>query len=147
MPSAGFTSYTLNGDLYRGTVDWSAKWAGWDFTAAGFIQQVNQNPGGGTSTASYPPSFFEAAYYGQVGYMVTKRWQVFGRAGQLMTEGGPNRMDEYDLGTAYYFYGSNVKLQADVSYIPNEAAYSDSTQGTSTNTQDILSRVQLQVKF
>ena len=79
--------------------------------------------------------------------MLTPQWEVVGRAGEFFTEGGPNRMDELTLGVNYFMFGKNVKVQGDVTYIPNEAAITNSTFGTSQNTQDVITRVQLQLKF
>ena len=151
ITSPGFVSqYPLNGDLYRATVDGEAKYQGWEFLGAGFFQQINENPGAGvTVPAGYADksSFFEASYYGQIGYMLTPQFELVGRAGQLLTEGGPNQMEEYSLGANYFLFGKNVKLQGDVTYIPNEAALSNTTFGTFINTQDVIARVQLQLKF
>jgi len=160
MPAPGFLTYPLNGDLYRATLDGELKYQGWEFLAAAFIQQVNENPGAGITTATsatvpatLPPgfgnnmSFFQASYYGQIGYMINKQWEIVGRAGQLLTEGGPNRMEEYSVGVNYFPFGKNVKIQTDLTYIPNEAALSNTTFGTFINTQDLIARIQLQLKF
>jgi len=148
--SAGFTNYTLNGDLYRGTIDWSAKWQGWSFVTAAYFQQVNHNPG---TSASLPTgygtkdSFFQHAYYGQLSYMLMpKKLEVVGRAGFLLTEGGPNIGEYYSLGMNYYLFGQNAKIQSDVTYTP-EAAYTDAAASTLQNTHNISFRVQLQLKF
>ncbi|MGN6369886.1 MAG: porin [Phycisphaerae bacterium] len=150
-PSPGFVGgYPLNGDLYRGTVDSEIKWRGLSVTGASFIQQINENPGAGVTVPSgygSKSSFFELGYYGQVGYVFAPQWEVWGRAGQLLTEGGPNRMEEYSLGLNYYMYGNNAKIQAEGSYVPNEAAFNSSTADTAINTQDMIFRLQFQLKF
>jgi hypothetical protein len=149
-PSPGFVTYPLNGDEFRGTIDGELKYQGFSFLAAGFIQQVNENQGAGVTVPSgyaNNSSFFQASYYAQAGYMITKQWEVVARAGQLLTEGGPNRMEEYSAGVNYFAYGKNFKIQADLAYIPNEAAISNPTFGTFVNTQDIVARLQLQLKF
>ncbi len=160
LTTPGFLTYPLNGDLFRGTIDGELKYQGWHFLAAAFIQQINENPGAGITTATsgtvpatLPPgygsrmSFFQASYYGQVGYMINKQWEAVARAGQLFTEGGPQKMEEYALGLNYFGFGKNVKIQADVTYFPNAAGLSNTTFGTFVNTQDIVGRLQLQVKF
>ena len=155
----GFTTYPLNGDLYRGTLDVAAKYQGLSLIAACFFQQINENPAVNGSTAPTLPggygltgpgansSFFELGYYGQAGYMLNKNLELVARAGQFITEGSPNRSEEYALGANYYFYGQNLKLQADVTYVPNEAFGTSSTLGTAANTQDVIFRMQLQLKF
>ena len=150
-PSPGFlANYPLNGDLYRGQVDGGMKWHGLALTSAGFIQQINENPGAGiTLPAGYAnnSSFFEAGFYGQAGYMITPQIEAVTRAGDLLTEGEPNNMQEYTLGLNYYMYGNNAKVQGEVDYVPNEAAFNSSTAATAINTQDLIFRVQFQLKF
>ncbi len=159
ITSPGFASYPLNGDLYRGTVDVSAKYQGLSFTTAYYFQQINENPAADAGTAPALPggysltgssansSFFEMGYYGQIGYMLTNKLEVVGRAGQFLTEGSSNRAEEFTLGLNYYVYGQNFKIQSDLTYIPNEAMSSSSTIGSAVNTQDIVFRLQLQLKF
>jgi hypothetical protein len=159
ITSPGFASYPLNGDLYRGTLDAEAKYQGWAFTTACFFQQINENPAVAGSTAGALPagysltgpnansSFFETGYYGQVGYMLTKKWELAARAGQFLSEGSSNRTEEYALGLNYYVFGNNFKIQTDVTYIPNEAAFTSSTLDSVINTQDLIFRMQVQLKF
>lgn len=152
----GFTNYTLNGDIFRGTVDWSAKWQGLSLLAAAFFQQVNANPGNTSSSAttvstgpfgSSDSSFFQHGYYGQVGYfLIPQKFEVVGRAGALFTEGYPNVGEYYSLGSNYYFYGHNLKLQSDVTYSP-ESPYTDAAALQLQNTSDLAFRVQLQLRF
>lgn len=157
LPNAaggGFlTPFNLNGDIYRATVDAHAKYKGWAAHAAGFFQQINDNPPAGSTTDTFvrtngDSSLFMTGYYAQLGYfLVPRKFEVYGRFGQLLSEGLYDRMEEYSLGANYYIYGHNLKLQGDVTYIPCEAAYSDSAVQTTLNTQDILARVQLQLRF
>ncbi len=152
----GFTNYTLNGDIFRATVDWSAKWQGLSLLAAGYFQQINANAGNTSSTstsASTGPfgasdaSFFQHGYYAQVGYFVIpQKLEITGRAGALFTEGYPNVGEYYSLGTNYYFYGHNLKLQSDVTYSP-ESPYTDTAALQLQNASDLAFRVQLQLKF
>jgi hypothetical protein len=148
---------TLNGDLFRGTVDWSAKYAGWSFITSAYIQQFNYNQGatsstnGGTSSVGGgygvgDSSFFTWGAYGQVGYMVTDKLELVGRAGILATEGYPNIGEFYTIGANYYFAKHNSKIMADIGYSP-EAAYSDSNTGLLVNTHSISFRLQYQLKF
>ncbi|HVS72760.1 MAG TPA: porin [Phycisphaerae bacterium] len=147
IDSPGFTSYTYNGDLYRGTVDFAAKYHGFAFNSALFLQQVNQNSGVSAPSSIRDTSLFEMGYFGQLGYMFAPKWEAYGRFGQLLTEGGPNRMEEYAGGLNYYLFGQNAKIQGEAVYVPNEAAFSSSTASTSANTQDLIFRLQLQLKF
>ena len=154
------SAYILNGDLYRATIDWSAKYAGWSFLTAAYFQEVNANPIVATGSAGLPSgysfdtaglvgpktSFFQHAYYGQVGYMLTDKIEVLGRAGVLLEEGDPNMGDFYTLGANYYIFGNNAKIQADVTYAP-EAAFSDGGATLIQTTHEVAFRVQFQVKF
>jgi hypothetical protein len=152
----GFTNYTLNGDIFRATVDWSGKWQGFSFLAAAFFQQVNANQGNtsssSTSISTGPfgagdSSFFEHGYYGQVGYFVIpQKLELTARAGALFTEGYPNIGEWYSIGSNYYFYGHNLKLQSDITYSP-ESPYTDAAALQLQNTSDLAFRVQLQLRF
>jgi hypothetical protein len=152
----GFTNYTLNGDLFRATLDWSAKWRGWSFLTAAYFQQVNANGGNTSSTStsiaagpfgSSDTSFFQHAYYGQVGYfLIPQKFEVLGRIGGLFTEGYPNVGEFYTLGANYYFYGHNMKVQSDITYSP-ESPYTDTAAMQLQNASDLAWRVQFQVKF
>ncbi|HVX83627.1 MAG TPA: porin [Phycisphaerae bacterium] len=152
----GFTNYTLNGDLFRATLDWSAKWHGLSFNTAAYFQQVNANPGNTSTTAtasSIGPfgrtdsSFFQHGYYGQIGYFVVpQKLEVLGRIGGLFTEGYPNVGEYYSLGANYFFYGQNMKLQSDITYSP-ESAFTDPASLQLQNASDLAFRVQFQVKF
>jgi hypothetical protein len=154
----GFASpYNLNGDIFRGTIDWSAKYQGFSATTGAYIQQVNANPGNTSSTSATnvstgpygatDSSFFQWGTYGQVGYfIIPQKLELTGRAGILATEGYPNIGEFYTLGANYYIYGHNLKVTSDVTYSP-EAAYTDAASGLLQNTHEVLFRVQLQLKF
>ncbi len=79
--------------------------------------------------------------------MITPQIEAVGRAGDLLTEGEPNQMQEYTLGLNYYMYGNNAKIQGEMDYVPSEAAFNSSTAATAINTQDTIFRVQFQLKF
>lgn len=153
----GFASYPLNGDLYRATLDAAAKYQGLSFNAACYFQQINENAAVAGGTAPTLPagytiaggktSFCEFGYYGQLGYMLTKDVELVGRAGQFFTEGNSNHMEELAVGLNYYIYGHNFKIQTDLTFIPDAAASTSSVLGTAANTEDLIFRVQLQLKF
>ena len=151
--SPGFLkAYALNGDLYRATLDWSAKWQGLSLNTAEYFQEVNANPFAGTKATGLPygthkASFFQHGYYAQIGYMVVpQRLELLGRAGVLLDEGDPNIADYYTLGANYYLFGNNAKILADVNYTP-ETAYTDPATLEIANTKEVVLRVQLQLRF
>ncbi|HVT80003.1 MAG TPA: porin [Phycisphaerae bacterium] len=154
-------TYNLNGDLFRGTIDWSAKYQGLSINTAAYFQQVNANPGRTGTTASTTPtvgpfgagksSFFEYGGYGQVGYFILplqngRGLELVARAGVMGTEGYLNIGEFYSIGANYYIYGNNFKIQSDVTFTP-EAAYTDSAASLLQNTHDIVFRLQAQIKF
>jgi len=154
-------AYALNGDLFRGTIDWSAKYQGLSINTAGYFQQVNANPGRTGTTASTTPtvgpygasksSFFEYGAYGQVGYFVIplkngRGLELLARAGFIGTEGYLNIGEFYSVGANYYIFGQNFKIQSDVTFTP-EAAFTDSAAALLQNTHDLTFRMQLQLKF
>ena len=151
--SPGFLkAYALNGDIYRATLDWSAKWQGLSINTAGYFQQVNANPYAGTTAAGLPygkhkASFFQQGYSAQIGYMIVpQRLELLGRAGVLLDEGDPNIAEYYTVVANYYFFGNNAKILADVNYTP-ETAYTDPATLEIANTNEVVLRVQLQLKF
>jgi hypothetical protein len=148
-----YFNYTLNGNAYRGTIDWSAKWHGASFLAAAYLQQINatNSPGGVVaSNAAIPAtggSFFQDGGYGQIGYMIIpQKLELVGRGGVLDTEGSDKLAQYYSAGANYYLYGQNLKIQSDVTYTP-DSAFTSATGSLLANTQDLLFRVQLQLKF
>jgi phosphate-selective porin OprO and OprP len=148
--SPGFTNYTLNGDVFRGTVDLSAKYEGFSFQAAALFEQFNANPQAGTVSTGLPAggdsSFFQHGYYTQLGYMITPQIEIAGRIGLLYTEGRPNVGEYYTLGANYYLYKHNAKLSADVTYSP-EAAFTFPSEDDLQNTHEVAFRLQLQLAF
>jgi len=161
--SPGFISaYNLNGDLLRGTVDWSAKYQGLSINTAAYIQQINVNPGNTSATSgtsisdgpygAFKQSFFEYGGYGQIGYFIIPMrdgkngLEILGRAGVLGTEGETNIGEFYTVGANYYIFGNNFKIQTDVTYTP-EAPYTDAGASLLQNTHDITLRVQAQIRF
>lgn len=146
-PSPGFLTapYTLNGNLYRITLDFRSKYRGWSFFPALFYQQIN---GTGTVIPGFPKSSVaQYGYFVQSGYfLVPHKWEIAGRFDQLFTGGLPNVMEEYTLGVNYYMFGENAKIQTAVTYIPNEAGLTNNV-GSVVNTQDIYGEIQFQLKF
>ncbi len=149
--------YVLNGDLFRGTVDWTAKWQGLSLTTPGYLQQINANPGNTSSTSgttittgpfgAATASFLQWGGYGQVGYfIIPQHLELLARVGFLGTEGRADHGEFYSAGADYYIYGHNFKIQSDVTFTP-EAAYTDASESLLQNTSDIIYRVQVQLKF
>jgi hypothetical protein len=144
-------AYALNGDVYRATLDWSAKWHGFAVNTAAYFQQVNANPYAGSATAGLPyknmSSFFQQGDYVQLGYMIVpQRFELLGRAGILLDEGDSNIAQYYTLGAKYYLYGTNANILADLDYTP-QTAYTNATTLQILNTEEIYFRLQLQLKF
>lgn len=151
---AGFyPSFPANGSLYRATADAHIKFNGMDASATIFFQQYNDRPPAGASTDDFATAFgrrslYEIAYYGELGYfLVPRKWQIIGRAGELFTQGGNKQMVEFGLGLNRYIYGRNVRVQTAVIYIPNAAALSSSSTNVVLNAQNLISQVQVQIKF
>ncbi len=143
----------VNGAIYRATTDFHIKYEGLDANVTAFFQQYNDRPPAGASTDSFATAFgrrslFEFAYYGEMGYfLVPRRWQIIGRAGELLTESWNRQMMEYGLGLNYYFYGENARIQTAIIYIPDAAALSSSSMNIVSNAQNLVSFVQFQLKF
>ena len=151
---AGFyPSFPANGSLYRATADAHLKFNGMDASATVFFQQYNDRPPAGSSTDDFATalgrrSLYEIAYYGELGYfLIPRKWQIIGRAGELFTQGGDKQMVEFGLGLNRYIYGRNVRVQTALIYIPNAAALSSSSTNVVLNAQNLISQVQVQIRF
>lgn len=145
----GYTSAALNGDAYRATLDGHLKYRGLSTSAALFFQQINQNPGAGVTLpyGSGNTSFYETGVYAQAGYFVyAKKLELAVRYSGIQVEGQAQHVDEYTGGANWYFMGQNNKLQADVTWMPR-AFTNDTSTGQVVNTEDLLFRLQWQVKF
>ena len=148
-----YPSFPANGSLYRATADGHIKYEGFDASVTAYFQQYNDRPPAGASTDNFITAFgrssvFEFAYYGEAGYfLLPHRWQIIGRAGELLTESGNRQMYEYGLGMNYYIYGRNARIQTAVIYIPDAAALSSSSTNAVLNAQNIISIVQFQLGF
>ena len=143
----------VNGNLYRATADGHVKYRGFSFNGAIYFQQYNDELPAGATTDTFRDIFgrgslFQVGYFGEAGYFVVPhQWEVAGRFGELLTEGGDKQQFEYTLGVNYYIFGENAKVQAAVTYIPNAAAYTYGPTDTFINTQDIIGQLQFQVQF
>ncbi len=143
----GFSApINLRGDVFRGTLDFAAKYEGWSLLVAGFFQQVNSS---NTISNFQDSSGFEYAGYAQVGYLIIpKKLELLARIGALATEDSPNIGTYYSVGANYYLFGTHTaKIQSDVTFAPAESALSSSGAANGLNTQDIVARVTLQLGF
>ncbi len=151
--SAGFVPpLPLNGNIFRATADFSAKYRGWSLDAAAFFQQINDTLPAGATTDNFRSTFgrgglWQLGWYVQSGYfLVPHRWELVARVGELQNQGGLNAMQTYTLGLNYYLFGYNARMQTDVTYIPT-AAYSDPQTGTFINSRDMIVQTQFQICF
>jgi len=79
-------------------------------------------------------------YYAQAGYfIVPKHFEVAARASQIFFDGPSNNKSEFSAGLNYYFIDHDLKIQADYSYLPEQA-----TAGTVKNHR---ARLQFQAWF
>jgi hypothetical protein len=78
--------------------------------------------------------------------VIPQRLELVGRAGILLDEGDPNIATYYTLGANYFLYGNNAKILADINYVP-ETAYTDAATLQIANTNEVVLRVQFQLKF
>ncbi len=141
--AGNFASYTLNGGLVRATVDAHAKYRGFSFNSAVYYQHYDNTP---VATFGYS-SLGELGYYGEVGYfLVPHKWEIAGRAGELLFSHTGQHMYEGTLGLNYYIFGENAKIQTAVTYV-NNAAYTNTNLGTTAGTNDWIGQVQFQFKF
>lgn len=141
----GAGNYTLNGSLSRFTVDAHAKYRGFAFNSALYLQNIS-NDAPAPALAGYA-SVLETGYYVEGGYFVIPhRWELAARFGELMFNHSSEHQYEATGGVNYYIFGENAKIQAAVTYV-NNAAYTNSNLGTTVGTDDLIGQIQLQFKF
>ncbi len=135
---------TLNGNLTRFTIDAHAKYRGFAFNSALYMQNINQDV---PITGSTAKSLFETGYYLEAGYfLVPHRWEVAGRFGELLTNHTNQHQYEGTIGLNYYIFGENAKIQTAVTYV-QDAQYTNSNLGTTAGSNDWIGQVQFQFKF
>jgi len=138
--------YVVNGNVDRYVLDIRAKYRGFAFFGEALYQHI-QSEGGAIIPGYTRDNIGQIGYFVEGGYFVIpKHLELAGRFSQLVTDGLPHSMEEYEAGLNYYPFGQNLKLQLSETYVPRAAALS-SNNGILTNTQDWLTQVQLQLKF
>ncbi|HMD52968.1 MAG TPA: hypothetical protein VKJ65_00255 [Phycisphaerae bacterium] len=162
----GFISnYTLSGNNFRVEGDTTFHYQGLSISPVVFYQQVNDTGQTTTpktnATTPAPPTESLTKYYGissvgQLGYYIQggyfimpHKWELDASFGQLYTVGvaaANNSATFIQAGVNYYLFGNNTKIQFAETYTPL-APFSDTNYGTSQNTRDFVSQIQLQVAF
>jgi len=113
----------------------------------GYIGLYTAHNGAAGDTFDYGPIL-------QVSYLLDPRHlELFGRFDYLKFDGkefpaGTNtNVDEITAGMNYYFYGQNLKLTTDATYLPNGAPVDDNGSGVLVNSGkgEVVLRVQMQL--
>jgi hypothetical protein len=130
-------------NVFFHTVDASWKTAE-GLAVYGAIQAVYSDPDAG--------SFYDWGVLGQVGQMLSPRWEAFGRLGLTRLDrdrGFPrNSIPEFTIGANYYFRGHNAKLTFDGTWLPNGSPIPDPGTGVLAGRDDqFLLRAQVQLLF
>ena len=108
------------------------KYRGFSFQGEGFMR--NNNPTGANNSSR------DYGYYAQAGYFVIpKHLELAGRASQVFLDGPSNNKAEYTAAINYFFFGHDLKIQADYSFLP--------TQTVAKTEKDHRVRLQLQAWF
>ncbi len=146
---SNFQNSAALGDVYRATVDWSAKWQGWSFNTAGYFQQVNQSiRNTNSANATSDSSGFQFGGYGQIGYfIIPQKLEVLGRVSSISSEGPSDSAQFYTIGANYYLAGQNAKISTDITFVPSESAVAGSDGDIYLNNEAFVYRLQFQLKF
>lgn len=135
---------------------------GFNVYAAGVDRYTNHNFGVYTQTATGasigapPANVLNRATneYGallEVGYLIEKHWEPFGRFEYFHLEGTPagsnNYTSSFTGGLNYYFVGHRAKITAEINYLPKGIPIDDSANDIfkSNNKAEILGEIQFQL--
>lgn len=98
---------------------------------------------------------FDYGPVAQVSYLCCEHWEPFARFDYLKLDGREftpashtnTNVDEFCIGVNYYFYGQNLKLTTDFSYLPNGSPVDDNGSGVLVNDNhgEEMIRVQAQL--
>jgi hypothetical protein len=142
----GFDETQVNpGNILHGTAD--AQWNNGPLGLyASYIGRYTSQNGAAGDTYDYGP-MVQASYL-----LDPHHLEVFGRYDYLKFDGkefaaGTNtNVDELTAGINYYFYGQNLKLTTDASYLPNGSPVDDNGSGVlvSSGGSEWVFRVQMQ---
>jgi len=94
---------------------------------------TKDNPAGTGVTGTQ--DLYDWGALAQIGYMINRKWEIFGRYGYLHLDGDvvpagfDNEVNEFTFGTNYYLHGHNAKVTLDIGYLPNGSPLSDDGAG------------------
>ncbi|HEX4053817.1 MAG TPA: porin [Tepidisphaeraceae bacterium] len=97
---------------------------------------------------------FDSSAVAQVSYLLNdEHWEVFGRYDYLKLDSKEfaantnTNVHEFTLGVNYYFYGQNLKLTLDGTYLPNGSPIDDNGSGVLVNSGhgEAIARAQAQL--
>lgn len=145
-------------DVYRATIDWSAKWRGWSFLTAAYFQQAQLAR---MDDASYQDTYneyyrstlfdssgFQFSAYGQIGYfIIPQKLELLGRISTISSEGPTDSAQYYTIGANYYLAGHNARISTDLTWVPSESAISGDDGDPQRNLESFIYRFQIQISF
>ncbi|MBL7685340.1 MAG: hypothetical protein JNK65_04805 [Deltaproteobacteria bacterium] len=142
--SSGFNTQDItNNKIFQAGAEAGFKYKGFSLQGEYFfrhnkIKELNGKPAS-LSTDDH-------GYYAQAGYFILPtHLEVAARASQVFLDGPNNNKSEYTGGLNYYFFGHDLKLQADYSYLRSQV---DPTKfAGARNQNDHRVRLQLQAWF
>lgn len=96
---------------------------------------------------------YDFGFLGQVGYLLNRRWEVFGRYDVLFTDdevafagGGEDTFHEFTVGANYYLRSHAAKFTLDLTYLPNGSPSNHAGIGVlSTGEDEFVLRGQFQL--
>lgn len=100
--------------MWTSSLGVGVRWGGFSFTSEGYYRKTRMTtPGNGIYNR---PSLTDIGYYTAAGYyVIPKKLEIAGQAGQIVRQGPSNDSWQFGGGLNYYIFDNNLKLQ--VNYV------------------------------
>jgi hypothetical protein len=87
------------------------RWGGFSLTTEGYYRKTKMTSIGTAIWAR--PNLTDIGYYAAAGYYILpKKFEIAGQAGQIIRQGPDNDSWQFGGGVNYYVFDNNLKLQA-----------------------------------
>ncbi|MFA4873760.1 MAG: hypothetical protein WC956_00820 [bacterium] len=97
--------------LWTSTLGVALRWGGFAFNTEGYYRKTKMDSIGTAVWAR--PNLTDIGYYASAGYYILpKKFEIAGQAGQIIRQGPDNNSWQFGGGVNYYIFDNNLKLQA-----------------------------------
>jgi hypothetical protein len=98
--------------LWTSSLGVAVRWAGLAFTTEGYYRRTKITDIQGTDLQWARPMLTDIGYYAGIGYyIIPKKFEIAGQAGQIIRQGPDNNSWQFGGGLNYYIFDNNLKMQ------------------------------------